>query len=69
MLAFFARRTNTKFLSVALGFSAGVMIYVSFIEIFPKARDALTAELGEVSGSWTTALAFFGGIFFIAIIR
>jgi ZIP family zinc transporter len=67
-LAFFTRRTNTKFLSVALGFSAGVMIYVSFIEIFPKARDALTAELGEVSGSWTTALAFFGGIFFIAII-
>jgi ZIP family zinc transporter len=67
-LAFFTRRTNTKFLSVALGFSAGVMIYVSFIEIFPKARDALTAEFGEVSGSWITALAFFGGIFFIAII-
>jgi ZIP family zinc transporter len=26
VLAFFARETNTRFLSVALGFSAGVMI-------------------------------------------
>ena len=44
-LAFFARRTNTKLLSVALGFSAGVMIYVSFVEIFPKAKDCLVVEL------------------------
>ena len=29
LLAFFTKRTNTKFLSIALGFSAGVMIYVS----------------------------------------
>ncbi len=28
-----------KFLSGALGFSAGVMVYVSFIEIFPKAMN------------------------------
>ena len=46
MLAFFAKKTNTKFLSVSLGFSAGVMIYVSMIEIFFKAQDALVAELG-----------------------
>ena len=29
-LAFFTKSTNTRFLSVSLGFSAGVMIYVSF---------------------------------------
>ena len=34
ILAFFTSRTNTRFLSLALGFSAGVMIYVSMIEIF-----------------------------------
>ncbi len=67
-LAFFTRRTNTKFLSTALGFSAGVMIYVSFVEIFFKARDLLTEELGTVTGSWITVLAFFGGIFLIAMI-
>ena len=67
-LAFLARRTNTKFLSAALGFSAGVMIYVSFVEIFPKAKDSLVAELGSVGGYWVTVLAFFAGIALIAII-
>jgi ZIP family zinc transporter len=67
-LAFFAKRTNTKLLSVALGFSAGVMIYVSFVELFPNAKDSLVAELGRVTGYWITVLAFFGGIVFIAII-
>ncbi len=36
-LAFFTRQTNTRFLSLALGFSAGVMLYVSFVEILPQA--------------------------------
>lgn len=68
LIAFFTSRTNTKFLSVALGFSAGVMIYVSLVEIFVKAKDALTAELGETQGYWMTLVGFFGGILFIAII-
>jgi len=67
-LAFFARRTNTKLLSAALGFSAGVMIYVSFVEIFPKAKDCLVGELGQAGGYWATVLAYFGGIVFIGII-
>lgn len=67
-LAFFAKRTNTRFLSLALGFSAGVMIYVSFIEIVPKARDALIAAVGPVRGTWYTVLAFFGGILLIGLI-
>jgi ZIP family zinc transporter len=67
-LAFFAKRTNTKLLSAGLGFSAGVMIYVSFVEIFPKAKDCLVVELGQVGGYWTTVLAFFAGIAFIGII-
>jgi len=68
VLAFFTKTTNTKFLSLALGFSAGVMIYVSMIEIFFKAKEALVAELGLITGSWITVASFFGGIFFIAII-
>lgn len=67
-LAFYAKRTNTTVLSLSLGFSAGVMIYVSFIEIFPKAQEALTGELGRVKGSWATVAAFFVGIIFIAVI-
>jgi zinc transporter, ZIP family len=67
-LAFFAKRTNTKLLSFALGFSAGVMIYVSFVEIFVKAKDSLIRAMGEVEGTWTTVGAFFGGILVIALI-
>lgn len=68
MLAFFAKRTNTKILSISLGFSAGVMIYVSFVEILGKSQSAMAAYLGEEKGMWGAALAFFGGIIFIAII-
>ena len=68
LIAFFAKKTNKKFLSLSLGFSAGVMIYVSMIEIFSKAQDALTAELGEKQGAVHTVIAFFGGMFLIALI-
>ncbi|MCC0637346.1 zinc transporter ZupT [Clostridioides sp. ES-S-0001-02] len=67
-IAFFAKKTNTKFLSVSLGFSAGVMIYVSMIEIFPKAQEALTKSMGEKLGNWSTVIAFFAGMAIIAII-
>ncbi len=67
-IAFFAKRTNTKFLSVALGFSAGVMIYLSFVEIFPKAKQVLSDEMGLHAGYLLTVIAFFSGIILIAII-
>ncbi|MFP4168986.1 MAG: zinc transporter ZupT [Desulfonatronovibrionaceae bacterium] len=67
-LAFFVRRTNPKMLSLALGFSAGVMIYVSFAEILVKARGSLQAGLGEVAGAWWTTAAFFTGMAVIGMI-
>jgi zinc transporter, ZIP family len=68
LLAFATKQTNTKFLSSVLGFSAGVMIYVSMIEIFSEAKHTLTGALGEVKGSWITTAAFFAGVFLIAAI-
>jgi len=67
-IAFFAKQTNTKFLSVSLGFSAGVMIYVSFVEIIRKANFVLVESLGDKSGWWVTVASFFGGILIIGII-
>lgn len=67
-IAFFSKRSNKKFLSISLGFSAGVMIYVSMIEIFFKAQESLIAELGEKLGSWMTVAAFFGGMLLIGLI-
>ncbi|MFO7935800.1 MAG: zinc transporter ZupT [Bacteroidales bacterium] len=75
-LAFFSKETNTRFLSMSLGFSAGVMIYVSFVEILQKARESLLVEYagrfgmeqGEKIASWYAVLAFFAGILVIALI-
>jgi len=67
-MAFYTKKTNKKFLSGSLGFSAGVMIYVSMIEIFVKARADLEAALGPKEGYLVTTLAFFGGIALIGII-
>jgi ZIP family zinc transporter len=67
-MAFFTNRTSTKFLSLALGFSAGVMIYVSFVELFPEALHSLSHVYGESKGGWMTLAGFFGGILLIGII-
>ncbi|NLL72050.1 MAG: zinc transporter ZupT [Clostridiales bacterium] len=67
-LSLFTKKTNTKFLSLSLGFSAGVMIYVSFVEIFPQAQASLISELGVKNGNWAAVGAFFFGILLIAII-
>lgn len=67
-LSLLTKKTSTKFLSIALGFSAGVMLYVSFVEIFVKAKDSLTSALGEKAGAWATVGGFFFGILVIAVI-
>lgn len=67
-LAFYTKQTNKTFLSAALGFSAGVMIYVSMIEIFPKARASLELVYGATKGYWVTTIGFFAGIALIALI-
>jgi len=68
LIGFLSKRFNPKFLSGALGFSAGVMIYVSLVEIFFKAKDSLTVVYGEKMGYWVTIIGFFSGIALIAII-
>jgi ZIP family zinc transporter len=67
-IAFFARRTNYRFLAVSLAFSAGVMLYVSFLEIMPKAQAALALTHSERTAGWLAALSFFGGMALIGLI-
>jgi len=67
-LAFLSKRTNKYFLSGALGFSAGVMIYISFVEILVKARDSLVTAHGDTSGTWFAVVSFFGGMIVIMLI-
>lgn len=68
LIALLSKRTNTRFLSFTLGFSAGVMIYVSFVEILAKAKESLTEALGYETGNWAATIAFFAGILVVAII-
>lgn len=67
-IAFFAKKTNTGFLAFSLGLSAGVMLYVSFVEILPNAQNLLVNLYGENSGKWITLASFFGGILLIGLI-
>lgn len=68
-LAFFTKKTNKSFLSSAMGFSAGVMIYVSFVEILVKSKDSfLSLGYTESISTWYMMASFFGGILFIGII-
>lgn len=68
IIAFMAKRTDYRFLSVATGFSAGVMLYVSFVEIFVKGVDALVGRFGETGAHWINAASFFGGMLVIGLI-
>ena len=62
LIAFWGGAKNTKFLSVGLGFSAGVMIYVSFVEILVKSQDAFAMKFGDVPGESLGLATFFIGI-------
>ncbi len=67
-IAFFTRHTNKAFLSIALGFSAGVMLYISFIELMPEALEMLEPVHGHDMAAWIMTAAFFAGVFFIGVI-
>ncbi len=67
-IGFFARKTNTRFLSVALGFSAGVMIYIAMVEIYAKSGEMIAARVPGRAAGWLNAAAFFAGIALIMLI-
>ena len=66
VIAYFIKRPKPSYLTFSLGLSAGVMIYVSFVEL-------LATAIEDLSGSWAlgeelAVVAFFLGILFIAAI-
>ena len=67
-IAFFTKHTNTKILSLSLGLSAGVMIYVSFVELFVQSQQIFTNSHGFKLGMLFANACFFIGMFFIGII-
>lgn len=59
-IAYFIKKPRIIYLSFALGLSAGVMIYVSFVELFPMAIEAI--------GDFWAVVIFFLGIGLIGLI-
>lgn len=68
LIALISKHTNIKFLCASLGFSAGIMLYVSFMEMMPQGKEELVAVFGEKLGTLYLILAFFAGIGFINLI-
>ena len=68
LLAFFSKKDNKFLLSFGLGFSAGVMIYISFMELLTQSKIMfMTHDHVKMSG-WLTTAVFFGGILIAALI-
>jgi len=68
LFAFFTKKTNMQFLATALSFSAGVMIFISFVELFEEAKEELTAYFAGDMGFVVTLIAFFAGVILIMFI-
>ena len=68
LIALVTRKTNTKFLVFTLGLSAGVMIYVSLVELMAEAQAVLGTVYGARTGALVAVAAFFGGMLLICLI-
>ena len=67
-LAFFTKTTNKSFFAIAMGFSAGVMVYLSFVEILPKSTQYISETTSPVQASAVAAIAMVAGMIVMAII-
>ena len=68
ILCLLYKKFNPKFLGIMLGISAGVMLYVSFVEILVKAKTSLALRFGEQLGSTYSVIGFFTGILVMILI-
>ena len=68
LIALFAKHANKKFLSCALGLSAGVMVYISLFEMLGEAHQELGKIWGERLGSFGGTGAFFAGMLIAMLI-
>src|SRR5699024_8200966 len=60
-IAFVVKPDNLKALSIGLGFSAGVMIFLSLTEILPEAAESLSAYFPNTN-EWLVYASFIVGI-------
>ena len=66
-IAFVTKKDNLKALSLGLGFSAGVMIFISLVDIIPEANKMLQTNFGEMY-KWLVFSGFILGLLISVII-
>lgn len=67
-IVFISNRTSKKTITFALGFSAGVMICVSFTDLFPFAETTLIKYYGSLYGVLLTMMYMLFGVVFAMLI-
>lgn len=67
-IALIPKKGTESLLTLAMGFSAGVMIYISFVELLPEGIHSIATVWSERSAHIAGVLAFFGGMLLIALI-
>ena len=68
IVIYFGRKQSPAFLSLSMGFTAGVMLYLSFVELLGEAFEGIEAEYGHETGAWYVVIAFFIGLGITALI-
>ena len=68
LLGLYSKFENKRLLSLALGFSAGVMIYVSFMELLLLSFDSLGGLYGDTYGKLIGVTAFIAGLLIMLFI-
>jgi len=68
LLSFFIDDTHKRLMALSLSFAAGIMIYVSFMEMLPEGIHLLEDYMGE-RGHSIAIVWFFGGMFITAILE
>lgn len=66
-ITFFIKKNSLKFLSFGLGLSAGVMIFISLVDLYPEASKLIKEQMGD-SYLWLTVICFALGMLSAIII-
>lgn len=67
-IVFFTKSNNKMLISFSLAFSAGVMITISFTDLFPTAEEFLTKYFGKFPGIFYTLIFLMSGVLIAFII-
>lgn len=67
-IGFFVKKTNIRLLTFLLGLSAGVMVYISFVELLASAQETLAEIYGKFNGHLVGLASFSGGMLLAMLI-